>query len=705
MLKLHSIEIIYPEEPFYQFMAERLVKELTSYRIPSSVIKKTGIKSLEQVTEPWLIVLCGPETVDCKEVKERIAEYTAEGRYHNILSLLVRGRSGEGFPQELRFETRLDGTIVEHEPLAANISAKTRRESLRLLPTEMLRLLAPMLKVTFDELRNRRLRSRIRIAVALGTVVLLGAAAFFSYAFSRMKMISGQNRDLQLQYVQAQEARDRAQTQRDAAREEFAGTTAIRARQVMNRGDSELALLLCLEFLPEAGLTTDLPAVLDETLERLCAEGYVPVTAVRAYGKDRYQPDPEPAEEENGLFETKISLPVPEEYDNGQETFSLELEAASEEYGYAVYTGDFDYSKTSAADVFRTRVCFPDDPDKDFYMPFHMEASGWLTADLVLPDGTFIGRQYNTYYRYDPFARKFLPFYDAPENAAAVDVLPGDPDNCREAGIYVGEAPGTQSENEEVFSPYALECDIDRFEEVPGLEGLVFGRTRTRTDDYRLENDDVKTYVFSRSPFRYLYTMEDVIGLFRPENSQYILGLTGKKILVFSADPFRYLYTLEDELTTAIWDRNLDTPHFPDERNWLYVHHNYRKAVYDLNAGKRLCAIMDLGQGYDMEISSEGLILSSVRKVPMLWSPEDGSVAREIQGVEEEEPELFGRYDETTGLRSADTIRVGSIVYEYRESATPLPKDLEGQTELAKQLLNGRELTKKERKTYDLELE
>ena len=58
MLKLYSIEIVYPDTPELGSLAVRLKKELDSYRIPASVVKKTGIKSLADVTEPWLVVLC-----------------------------------------------------------------------------------------------------------------------------------------------------------------------------------------------------------------------------------------------------------------------------------------------------------------------------------------------------------------------------------------------------------------------------------------------------------------------------------------------------------------------------------------------------------------------------------------------------------------------------------------------------------------------
>ena len=712
MRKLNSVEFVGPDTPEMRALEERLAKEFAAFRPPASVVKKTGRKSLEDVTEPWLIVLCTPETPACGEVKERIEAFTREGNYHRILTLLVRGKPEESFPRELVFETLPDGTVREHEPLAANIAAESERESMRLLSVEKLRLLAPIFGVSFDELRNRRLRNQIRLAAALGSVVLIGAAAFSAYAFSRMTVISAQNKALQEEFSQAEQARDRAQEQRDTAREEFAGTTAIRAREALERHDSELAMLLCLEFLPEAGLTTELPDILSEALHGICAEGYVPVTSVRAYGKYRYRPEPaEEPEEEQGGFPKKISRPVPEEYDNGKETFSMDLEVSSEEYGYAVYYGSFDFSSTSADDVYRNRVCFRDEPDRDYDMPSRAEPyKGNISADQVLYDGTFIGREgFSVLFRYNPFTMEFLPFYDEPEEGADTapeeEILPGDPEACRAAGMYAGEAPGKPAQfAEEYFSPYALASDVRAITAIPGVEGLIFGYTRTSTSEYGLENDDVKTYVFSGEPFRYLYTIEDVISLYRPENCGYVLGMTGKKILVFSAEPFRYLYTLEDELTTPLSGVNLEVPAFPDSRNWLYVHKTGQKGVYDLDTGERLCAITDPGQDYSCEISSDGLILSSVRKTPTLWNPEDGSVFREIRGVEEEEPELFGEIDEQTGRRTADAIRAGSIVYEYRESAIPVPEDVTEQAELARQLLDVRKLTKKERKTYSLEL-
>ena len=747
MLKLNAIEFVFPDGPEMQSLAERLKREFETYRVPAAVVKKTGIRTISDVADPWLIVLCTPETPACPEVRERIAAFTASGNYHRILTLLVDGAPEQSFPRELVYETLPDGTEVIHEPLAANVTAETEKERIRRLSVEKLRLFAPILGVSFDELRNRRLRTQMQIAAAVSAVVLLGAAAFAVYAFSRMTVIAGQNAALEEQYALAEAERVKAQEQRDAAREEYAGTTAIRAREAMEKGDSELAMLLCLEFLPESGQTTDLPAVLDEALHRICGKGYVPVTSVREYAKTRYKKTEEAsAGKADGGFPETITMPVPEEYDNGDETFELKREVFSGEYGYAVYKGYFDFSRSDSHDVYRTRVCFRDEPERDHYLPFSMDAEKSISASVILPDGSFIGTEeaYPQYslYRYDPFTEEFLPFYDeageasgagtgersgeasgegagersgetsgeGPGEESVSSVLPGDPAACEEAGIHIEEAPGRPVEAE-TFSPFALDSGIRYFCTVEGADGLVFGYTRYSTSTFGLEEPDVKTYVFSAEPLRYLYTIDSAMLVFRPEGCRGILGTGMDGLMVFSADPFAYRYTLKDEWDFSFYEYPYITPFFPDGRNWLYYRGSSSsirtgfKAVYDLDTGQRLSLITGPEQDNDLEVSSEGLILSAARMVPTLWRPEDGSFFADIPGVKEEDPELFGPYDEETGRRSAMALRAGSCVYEYREAERQVPEDLQGKISLAEELLNGRKLTKRERKTYHLELQ
>ncbi len=707
MLKLNEIEIAYPQSPALVSLAEKLKSGLASYRIPSSVVKKTGIKSLADVKEPWLIVLCAPETPSCGEVTDRILEFRSKRLYDHILTLLVSGEPAESFPKELLFETLPDGRVVSREPLAANIAAESERESLKLLSVEKLRLLAPILGVSFDELRNRRLRSRLRVAAALSAVALIGAAVFLSYALSRWRVISAQNEDLSLELAQAEEARDLAREQRDAAREGFAATTAIRARDALDSGDSELAMLLCLEFLPDYGLSSGLPEILEEALDGLCRQGYVPVTSLKEYVKTRYQRGPDKAKEsEEGAFPQTITRPMPEGYDNGRESFELKLKISSEEFGYAVYHGSFYANRTSGDTIYRDLICFRDGRP-EYYMPGSQFAGRWLDACLILYDGSFIGTEYiypeYSAFRYDPFWAEFIPFYDEPEEGAfEAAELPADPAACEEAGIYAGEAPGSPAEG--TVAEHAIACGIKTFEEPDGMPGLIIGRTRTNTSsNYGLDDEDVKIHVFSKGPFRYLYTIEDAVALFRPHDSAFFLANTGKKLMVFSASPFRYLYTLEDKFTRELREDNYQIPFFPDGREWLYVKcaSDVGKAVYDLAAGRLIAAFDVKGQTYNFEIAADGTVLTSVNNMPVIWDPASDTVIREIEG-EEESPELMGDIDAKAGRRSAGAVRVYDRVYVYRDAPAEVPDSLEERIALAKELLNGRVLTKMERKTYGL---
>ena len=100
--------------------------------------------------------------------------------------------------------------MVDREPLAANISAPTVREQKKKLEVEKLRILATILGVAYDDLRNRRRRQRMQIAAAAGAVVLMAALGFLGYALSRVRILSAQNEALNMQYDAANEAAEEA---------------------------------------------------------------------------------------------------------------------------------------------------------------------------------------------------------------------------------------------------------------------------------------------------------------------------------------------------------------------------------------------------------------------------------------------------------------------------------------------------------------
>ena len=277
MIRIGNIEIVYPGDGSSEIWAGMLEKELKNSRIPGAVRRKTGIRSITEIKAPWLIVICTPQSPQDPDITAAIRQFTWDGRYDHILTLLVSGSPEESFPEALCIEQLPDGQVIEHEPLAANIVSDSEKESRRKLKVEKLRLLAPMLGVSFDELRNRRQRRSRRIVLAVSSVVVIGAAAFLAFAVIRVGHIGKQQEELKEQQELTDRAWEEAVQQKDKAIDNLAEAAWSKTTGI----DHELNLLVCLEFLPEHGSEGRLPKKLKTNLEEWCAEGYAPVT--RAY--------------------------------------------------------------------------------------------------------------------------------------------------------------------------------------------------------------------------------------------------------------------------------------------------------------------------------------------------------------------------------------------------------------------------------------
>ena len=279
MLQFNQIIIVYPNTAQLDQLAKKLASQMEHFRIPGSVRAHTGIRLLSDVREPWLIVLCTPDTPKDREVLEQIRLFTERGLYQHILTLLVAGNPEESFPEPLLHEHLPDGSVIDHEPLAANIVAASAAETEKKLKIEKLRLLAPVLGVSFDELMNRRRRQRIRIVTAAATVLLAGACAFLGVSIYRVRMFTRQQEELSAQYEKTKEAEDQATKEKENSLRSFATSVGVEAAELLKKGDTELAMLLCAEFLPEYKEVPELSETLKQALIMQCAAGYVPVTA------------------------------------------------------------------------------------------------------------------------------------------------------------------------------------------------------------------------------------------------------------------------------------------------------------------------------------------------------------------------------------------------------------------------------------------
>ena len=199
-------------------VAKRLHSMIENYHVPRSIQKSLGIKRMGRVfrdneelplsgdlgadirtaldNSEWLIVICSPRYLESKWCTAELGHFLASGRRDRILTVLAEGEPEESFPEQLRFVTEGD-TVTELEPRAADVRAKDAAASVRRLKEEKLRILAPMLGVSFDALRRRARKRRTRIAVSVACACITLLSGFLAYTLVKNHQVTVQ-RDLAL---------------------------------------------------------------------------------------------------------------------------------------------------------------------------------------------------------------------------------------------------------------------------------------------------------------------------------------------------------------------------------------------------------------------------------------------------------------------------------------------------------------------------
>ncbi len=260
-----------------KFVAENLHRQLEAFRLPRSIAKKRqGEKTkIERVfrdkeelpltsnledpivdalkSSEWLIVICSPrlrESLWCKKEIETFVQLRGRER---VLAVLIEGEPSESFPDELLYETKTetlaDGTVQEIkvpvEPLAADVRGKTKKEMMKAMKTEILRLLAAMFQLSFDDLRQRHKEQRMRRIV---TASLIGGAAcllFGVYSTATALQIKSQKEQIE---TQAEEIKK--QNEDLALRQAY--SLAELAEQYLEDGNRRAAIEIATEALTES---------------------------------------------------------------------------------------------------------------------------------------------------------------------------------------------------------------------------------------------------------------------------------------------------------------------------------------------------------------------------------------------------------------------------------------------------------------------
>ena len=229
--------ISYRHTELDSFVAEKIQKYLEEFKLPKKLkgqkkLKKTKIQRVfrdkEELTitnnleDPiiqalreteYLIVICSPrikESIWCRKEIETFIQF--HGR-QKILTVLIEGEPADSFPEELLYEDEIvkeNGIASVHrkniEPLAADIRGNSKKEISKKLKSELLRLIAPVFGLEYDDLRQRHRERKIRrIVTATAAAAIVGAVIGVAGITSAL-VINNQNKKIEEQnaYIETQ---------------------------------------------------------------------------------------------------------------------------------------------------------------------------------------------------------------------------------------------------------------------------------------------------------------------------------------------------------------------------------------------------------------------------------------------------------------------------------------------------------------------
>lgn len=232
------------------YIAKKVHKGLETLKVPCGITKKTGKKKIERVfrdqeelpigsdlgdniraaleQSEYLIVVCSPRTPESYWVQKEIDTFISlHGREH-ILAILVEGEPQESFPEKIQVDE--EGNPVE--PLAADVRGASRREMDRRMKTELIRLAAPLLHCSYDDLRQRHRERRMKKAIFAASLTAAAGVLFGAYSAYSAAMIRENYRQKQIN------------------QSKYLASTAL---SLLEEGDRQTAALVALEGLPAPG--------------------------------------------------------------------------------------------------------------------------------------------------------------------------------------------------------------------------------------------------------------------------------------------------------------------------------------------------------------------------------------------------------------------------------------------------------------------
>lgn len=206
--------ISYRHTDLDKFVAEKLHSLIETYKMPKPVVEKYNITdnnvrrifrdqdelplapSLENPIiealkqSEFLIVICSPRLKESLWCKKEIENFIKFHSRNNILCVLVEGEPKDSFPEELLFyEEKINNKNGEEvvrkvpcEPLAMDVRGKNKREIYKKLKTELIRIIAPMYNLDYDDIKRRHEERKLKNKVRIFKIITIVSIVFTFYS-------------------------------------------------------------------------------------------------------------------------------------------------------------------------------------------------------------------------------------------------------------------------------------------------------------------------------------------------------------------------------------------------------------------------------------------------------------------------------------------------------------------------------------------
>lgn len=228
---IYDAFISYRHTELDKFVAETLHRQMEAFKLPKKLVQGPDAprKKIERVfrdrdelplasnledpivkaleDSEYLIVICSPRLKESMWCKKEIETFIQIHGRRNVLAVLIEGEPAESFPEELLYDEQQvmgeDGvyTTVRKpiEPLAADFRGKNKKEMKKAMKSEILRLLAPMFNVSYDDLKQRHREQKIRKAIIASTLAGSLGIVFGVYCMATAIHIQNQKKQIEMQ--------------------------------------------------------------------------------------------------------------------------------------------------------------------------------------------------------------------------------------------------------------------------------------------------------------------------------------------------------------------------------------------------------------------------------------------------------------------------------------------------------------------------